>query len=283
MAAAVPKYRMLAMDLDGTLAVGRNQVTPKTRQALVRASEAGIELVIATGRRYGSARGVAEALASPLPILCLCGTLLKERNGETLFAETLAAQTVVNVASVFAEHGLASVAYRDAHALGGAEILFEQRVEWNAVTRRYYERTSSQVEACPSLADEPRDDLLLLSSFAPREPLEAAQAALHERHPGELDIHVMPTPGMRDFYMEVVRSDQSKWAGLLRLAAQRGIAPDEICAVGDELNDLPMVRGAGLGVAMGNATPALKTAADWICGPNDQDGIADVVERLLRD
>lgn len=283
MAAAVPEYRMLAMDLDGTLAVGRNQVTPKTREALVRASEAGIELVIATGRRYGSARGVADVLASPLPILCLSGTLLKERDGETLFAETLAAQTVANVAAVFAEHGLASVAYRDAHARGGAEILFEQRVAWNAVTRRYYERTSSEVEACPSLSDVPRDDLLLMSSFAEREPLEAARAALHERHPGELSIKVMPTPGMRDFYVEVVRSDQSKWSGLQRLAAERGIAPAEICAVGDELNDLPMVRGAGLGVAMGNATPELKAAADWVCGRHDEDGIADVVERLLQD
>ena len=64
-------------------------------------------------------------------------------------------------------------------------------------------------------------------------------------------------------------------------AAQWGIAHEQICAVGDDVNDIPMIRGAGLGVAMGNALAVVKAAADRIAPSHDEDGLAQVVEWLL--
>jgi hydroxymethylpyrimidine pyrophosphatase-like HAD family hydrolase len=74
----------------------------------------------------------------------------------------------------------------------------------------------------------------------------------------------------------------TKWSGVLALAREWGIAPAEICAVGDDVNDLPMIRGAGLGIAMGNAQPEVLAAADRIVGRHDEDGLVDVAELLLR-
>ena len=83
------------------------------------------------------------------------------------------------------------------------------------------------------------------------------------------------------YYCEVVPSRVSKWTGLRRLAELLGISPAEICAVGDERNDVSMISGAGVGVAMGNACEELKQAADWVTGRHDEDGLVGVVGRIL--
>ena len=80
---------------------------------------------------------------------------------------------------------------------------------------------------------------------------------------------------------EVLRHDASKWAAILHLADLWGVAPDEICAVGDDMNDIPMIEGAGLGVAMGHAPAAVRDAADHVTGDHDNDGVAMLVDRVL--
>jgi hydroxymethylpyrimidine pyrophosphatase-like HAD family hydrolase len=73
----------------------------------------------------------------------------------------------------------------------------------------------------------------------------------------------------------------TKWSGVSAVAAQWGIAATEVCAVGDDVNDLPMIRGAGLGIAMGNARPEVKAVADAIVGTHDASGLVDVADLLL--
>jgi hydroxymethylpyrimidine pyrophosphatase-like HAD family hydrolase len=80
---------------------------------------------------------------------------------------------------------------------------------------------------------------------------------------------------------EVLRRDASKWSGILHLAELWGIEPAEICAVGDDMNDVPMLRGAGLGVAMGHAPAIVRAAADHVTADHDNDGVAVLVDQIL--
>ena len=82
---------------------------------------------------------------------------------------------------------------------------------------------------------------------------------------------------------EVLRRDASKWTAVLHLAELWGVEPSAICAVGDDVNDLPMIQGAGLGIAMGNAAPEVKAVADRIAPSNNDDGIVEVVRWLLEE
>jgi hydroxymethylpyrimidine pyrophosphatase-like HAD family hydrolase len=79
----------------------------------------------------------------------------------------------------------------------------------------------------------------------------------------------------------VIRHDASKWAAILHLAELWGLDPSEICAVGDDMNDLPMIVGAGLGVAMGHAPESVLAAADHVTGDHDQDGVSMLVHDVL--
>ncbi len=75
----------------------------------------------------------------------------------------------------------------------------------------------------------------------------------------------------------------TKWSAVRRLAHGWGVSDAEICAVGDDVNDVPLIQGAGLGVAMGNALPEVKEAADLVAPSHDADGLVHVVEWLLQD
>jgi hydroxymethylpyrimidine pyrophosphatase-like HAD family hydrolase len=109
--------------------------------------------------------------------------------------------------------------------------------------------------------------------------------ALHERFthelPGELYTHVLRSPRYLGYLCEIAPRGNTKWTGVQRLAEAWDISPEAICAVGDDVNDLPMIEGAGLGVAMGNALPEVRAAADRIAPTHDEDGLAQVVDWIL--
>jgi 5-amino-6-(5-phospho-D-ribitylamino)uracil phosphatase len=80
---------------------------------------------------------------------------------------------------------------------------------------------------------------------------------------------------------EILRHDAGKWAAILHLSRLWRIDRSAICAVGDDMNDIPMIRNAGLGVAMGQARPEVLAAADLVTGGHDEDGVAMLVENVL--
>jgi hydroxymethylpyrimidine pyrophosphatase-like HAD family hydrolase len=121
----------------------------------------------------------------------------------------------------------------------------------------------------------------VIGTFGEREELFALAQEIETALPDRLFVNVVPAFEEGGWYCEIVPARISKWTGLTQLAHKLGIPPDAICAVGDQRNDLPMIREAALGVAMGNATPEVKEAADLVTGRHDEDGIVAVVERLL--
>ncbi len=116
-----------------------------------------------------------------------------------------------------------------------------------------------------------------------RGQMDKLHAALDDELPGQLYTHVLRSPRYRGYMCEIAPHGVTKWAGICRLAGEWGIRAEEICAVGDDVNDLPMIVGAGLGIAMGNAVDELKAVADHIAPSHDEEGLARVVEWMLEE
>jgi Cof subfamily protein (haloacid dehalogenase superfamily) len=275
------RIQLLAVDVDGTLVTTEGGISAPTRAALHRLRSAGVEVAIATGRRYRNAQGAIGALGLPVPTVCLGGALVKGADGRTLHAEAFEASEFRAVASLFRSLGHAVVAQRDSGRDGGADFLLDESVPWNFPTRDYHERNVEFAEPAECLPDQARDDVLVVGTFGELAELQEVERELHRLHPGAFGSHVMPGFQFQGHYCEVVPSRVSKWTGLRRLADLLGIPGEKVCAVGDERNDLSMISGAGMGVAMGNACEELKRAADWVTGHNDEDGLVGVVERIL--
>ena len=272
---------LIAIDIDGTLVTPDDDVTPATRTALRRALAAGLCLVLATGRRYRTTRRVLDMVELTLPAVCLGGALTKNAAGETIHRTALPHAHVRALLALARRRRLALALQRDAHALGGPDFLIDASQRWNGPTRQYAQAAADicRPEAAPEHVAG--DDVLVAGCFGDRAPLALLQRDLRAELAGATTsvlVRSQKTPG---WYLEITAHRVNKWRALCRFAADVGVRQEAICAVGDAGNDLPMIRGAGFGVAMGNADPAVKAAADWVTGANHEDGVALLVESVL--
>lgn len=275
-------YRLLAFDVDGTLLDPDGTLRPRTARAIARAAEAGIRPVLCTGRRYRRALPVAEQLGLAAPLVCNSGSLVKDASGHrTLWRADLDPALLARILTLFDEHRWPVVSFtdRDTHELdfivaqeGTGRPLFDEFVSVN--------RSYADVDPAwrNRLAAAPHFHLCTLGTRL--EMLDFERSVLAAL-PGEIRTFVQKSPRYEGTMCEVLRQDASKWSAVLHLADLWGIAPEEICAVGDDMNDIPMIQGAGLGVAMGHAPAIVREAADRITSDHDHDGLAAVIDEVL--
>ena len=273
--------RLLAVDIDGTLVTDGDAVSPATRAALHLAAER-FALVLATGRRYRTTRQVMSVLDLALPAVCLGGALTKSASGRTLHASQFAAEDIGGLLELAHRRGLALVLQRDAHALGGADFIVDASLAWNPATQHYVNAGLAAGRPDADIGGSCFEDILVVGCFAERKPLAALEDDIAGL-PKAYETVLVPSQKTPGWYLEVIPGGVSKWAALQRYARAIDIPEDAVCAVGDALNDLPMIRGAGFGVAMGNAHPTVKAAAAWTTGRNDEDGLVTLIDRLMAD
>ena len=271
---------LLAIDLDGTLLGDDDQVSAANREALRRAGEHGLHVVLATGRRYRTTRFVMDRMAMPLPAICLGGALVKDAAGGVLQREPFVPALVAALLALARSHRLALLLHRDSHEQGGADFVIDASVPWNRETRRYMDvnGATGQPDAEPEQAG--CGNVLMVGCFAERKRLAQLQRGIDRMGTfSTVLVESKKTPG---WYLETTLGHVNKWWALERYAAALGIESEAgIAAVGDALNDLPMIRGAGLGVAVGNAESALRNAANWMTRSNNDNGVAVLIDHLI--
>jgi len=262
--------RLVALDLDGTLTGDGMRISPRVRGALRKALDAGVHVTLASGRPFHQTRLFAEDLGIHEPLICYQGAVVQDPGSEEVYfrrgVPLHLAQEFIDVAR---EHGWDLCAYVD-------DRLYVERV--TPLVRFYAEYGPIKEELNP-VGD--------WKAFLSREPIklivvaEAEQAAkandlLHERFAGRLRI-------VRSFdcFVEGTNLAASKGQALSFLAQKLGVTQAETMAIGDNDNDADMVAWAGLGVAMGNASPAVKAGADYIAPPIEEDGAAEAIERFI--
>jgi len=274
-------YHLLAIDIDGTLVNSRNELTAATREALVRADAAGVHIVLATGRRYSQAIPLVEPLGLDLPLITASGALVKDPiDHRTLYQAQFRPQVLCDVLASIDRHGYDPILCADTFAEGFDYYHARAKIESRELTE-YFEANPDRGRLWPELVTHPPLDAFAGFVMGSHEEMLALEAGLHEAMPGMLQTNVLRSPRYRGFFMEFAEAGVTKWSAIQRLASLWKIDDSAICAVGDDVNDIPIIRAAGLGVAMGNAIPEVKAAADRIAPGHDEDGLVRVVEWLL--
>jgi len=277
----MPDYRLLAIDIDGTLVNSRHELTEATRVAVLRARQAGIEIVLATGRRYSRTLPLVEPLELNVPLVTASGALVKRaEDHQTLFRAEFAAGTLASCLRVIAQTGFEAVLYADTFDQG-FDFYCATTTTQHGELAEFFRKNAGFERHWPSLLDEPPGEIFAGFAMGSRTEMVALQTELLRQLPGQLYVHVLRSPRYEGYMCEIAPHGVSKWAAVQRLAEERGIGPEQVCAVGDDVNDIPMIRAAGLGVAMGNALPEVKAAADRIALTHDEDGLVQVVDWLL--
>lgn len=277
----MPRYDLLAIDIDGTLVNVRDEITDHTRAALARAGEAGVRVVLATGRRYSRALPIVESLGLDVPLISGSGALIKHpADHATLYCADLPREVLLRVLEILDASGYAAVLYADTFH-EGFDYYCESVQVASPELGQFFELNAGAEKLWPGLVADPPHGVIGGFAMGTREAMLALEEQLQAELPGELYTHVLRSPKYTGFMCEIAPSGVTKWTSILRLAAEWNIPAERICAVGDDVNDIPMIEGAGLGVAMGNAVDEAKRVADRIAPRHDEDGLVQVVRWVL--
>lgn len=263
-----PEVKLVVLDLDGTLLNSQHVVTPRTEAAIKAAIAQGVQVIIATGKTYQSARHLIEQLGLTLPGVFIQGLVLQNADGSVRSSITIDTDTLLKAIEYTEGAGIPGAAY------GGTRVLCREPHPMLDILQSHHEPHAEFVgPLVDAVRDVPIHKLFLVGT---PESLSEARRELAARL-GDSATLVTPMPTM----LEVLPPGASKGAGLKRLIDDLGIEPQNVMAIGDGENDIEMLRLAGIGVAMGNAMPAVFEAADVVVANHDEDGIAEAIERFV--
>lgn len=258
--------RLLALDLDGTLFDFSFQFSPRVRWTIAQAQRRGLAVTLATGRSITSTRPFAKELDIREPLICYQGGWIAEYNGRVLHRVALDRNLAAQIIDFAQAHDWHVNLYRD-----GQLYLTELRHPIS-----FYEGllnpAAQHVPDLHALLDRDPDKILIVAEGNGDEIL----AGLRERFDGQVEI-----VRSHDLFIEANPLNVDKGTGLAWLAGRLGVPQSQVMAVGDQDNDAPMVAWAGVGVAMGNGSPACKAVADWIAPTLTEDGAAVAIERFI--
>ena len=263
---------LVACDVDGTLFDETENITQRTRDAVRAAVAAGAYFLVATGRPPRWIRPVVEALGFAPMAVCANGAVIYDPESDrVLSTRTLAVDTLAELAElatrVIPGAGLAVERIGErAHDTATPQFISSPGYE-----HAWLNPDNTEV-SIDDLLSAPAIKLLIRKSGARSEDM-AAELAKHVGIEG--DITFSTNNGL----VEIVPLGISKASGVEEIARPLGITSDEVVAFGDMPNDIPMLLWAGHGVAMGNAHPDVRAAADEVAAPNTEDGVARVLER----
>lgn len=332
------RYDLLALDLDGTLYGPDGRVSPANAAAVRAAREAGIEVVICTGRGIAESKTAIAATDSHIPargrqiapIVVAGGAMVADAaSGRTLHRWPMNAGLVRRLCDHFARRGRAPLILKDRDAAGfdylvvnsgpleppiqwwfsvmNVEVKFVDHVDQDqhpehTVRVAFAAVTPVMLELAASVSAEFGHETMLQHFAAVtgvKQRAEERAARKRAVHAGvtmprdakleaDLSSDDSGPHGVKDEnvqLLEVFDRQVSKWSAIRRLAAEQGIAPERIAAVGDEVNDVALIEGVsmggGLGIAMGNAVPAVKKAAKRETKSYAEDGVAHAIDRIL--
>lgn len=264
--------KILFLDLDGTLTNDEKKVTPKTREALMRIQEQGHIVALASGRPTPGIVPVAEAIElekyGGYVMSFNGGKIIDWKTKKTIFENVMDRKYIPDLLRYARQNNLGMVTYDAKHALVATRM------------DKYIAMEAMFINKIPAYMT----DVVKYVDYNPNKCLFTAEPSLLEYHEkmvkkrfgSELEIY-----RSSDCFIEVMPKGIDKAAAIKVLIEKLGISREDTIACGDGFNDLEMIRYAGVGVAMENAVDELKAEADDITASNNQDGIAQVIDKYF--
>ncbi len=291
-----PRYSMLALDLDGTLLNTSGVVSQENADAVRRAREAGLTVTICTGRGLIECRPALDAIEQASPVVVAGGSIVAcPRTSRTLHRFAISLELVERTVGTLLVHGHPALILKDPIEAGYDYLVVtgDEPRPLDPVTRWWFETMDVKVRYAKRLEeDEHPEHTVRVGACGLSGGLGRMKRELLGEFGERVTIHSFPCvvaphmtrvveDGQTLHILEVFDRSATKWSAISYLARQAGIAPERIAAVGDEVNDVPMLEGAGLGVAMGNAVPAVRGVAQRHTLGNDEHGVAHAIDQIL--
>ncbi|WP_337164877.1 sugar-phosphatase [Vibrio fluvialis] len=264
-------YKLIALDIDGTLLNSQKQISPRTKLAIAEAREQGIKVVLASGRPIDGMRSKLEELniqSKDDYVLYYNGSMVANvGTGEIIYQQTLDGRSAKMVARLANEMGVNTHAFSQVHGLITPKTSKYTEVEAQINGLSITEMDFEQLE----------DDHPIIKAMIVAEPelltrtIASLPADLHQQY-----TIVQSAP----FFLEFLNTQSNKGVGVKAIADHLNIPASQVICMGDAENDHHMLQYAGMGIAMANAMEETKRIADYITLSNDEDGVAAAIEKF---
>lgn len=266
------KYKALALDLDGTLTNSDKELSEENKRAIFEAIEQDATVILASGRPLFGITPIADELElqdrGGYILAYNGGNIIDCKTGKSLYSCLLPKKCMSDICRLAHETNTYALTYF------GDQIVAES--DTDEYVLKEAKCNAAQIKKVDSLEEFVDYQVPKFLVVGKHEDLLPVQTQLLELHSDCINAFFS-----EDYFLEVVPKDVAKDVALAELLGQLGIHQKELIACGDGMNDIPMLRYAGLGVAMENAYPEVKKHADWIAPSNDQDGVAYTITKYI--
>ena len=280
------RYRMLGIDLDGTLFDSNARISRHNRDAVTEAQRAGVLCVPCTGRGWIESKAALADLSGLGSGVFVGGAAVVDvGTGQSIDLAAFEPHVALEVVKYLDDLPEAVLVFRDAN-LVGHDYLITGQGELSDNTRWWFQNNNIRVYRQRRVTEDDLHHALRIGCVAGRKRIAEISARVHQRMGDLVFIQNFegvqkPDPDQSIHILEIFATGVDKWRGLDWIAQRQDIDPSQIAVIGDQINDVAMLQAAGCGIAMANATDQVKQAADHITLANDEDGVAHAIERLL--
>ncbi len=276
--------RLLAVDIDGTLLDSRGRLPDAHRDAIVAASERGIEVALVTGRSFHFARPVANLLPISLTLVVNNGAVVKDKAGTTAMRHTLPREIARGILAATRGHEEHVAIVFDRDDVNDDRQIVYERMDWTLPNRRgYFEKNRAFIAAVEGRLEDAlvEDPIQVMFNGGVRPMRELVRLLTGLPIAPQFSVALTEYEA-RDFALvDVNGAACSKGSTLARWTAVRGWSAGEVMAVGDNLNDVEMLDFAGTAFVMGNASDAVKARGYRLTGSNDENGLAEAIRLVI--
>lgn len=287
-------YKLIAIDLDGTLLNSYGIVSEKNKLALTKAKESGAEIVIASGRSTNSVKNIANDLGICNYIICGNGSLIYDlQKEEIIYDKFIEKKKVLQIIDICEQNSIYYNIYTEDMVIAKTlsnNVLFYHKENANKPDNKktkinlvqniyeYVEKLENQNILKITVSDN--DNIIFngiirkLREVKEVDVLDVAHMSRKVIKNGTEEVSI------GYYYTEITNNNVDKWDAIEYLMEKLNIKKEEVMAIGDNVNDKIMIENAGCGVAMGNSAPYIKEIADIVVADNNQDGVAEAVEKM---
>lgn len=271
-------YKLLAINIDGTLLHPSGRIQKATKDAIEYVKNKDVYITLVTSRNFLSAKKVEKALKLESHLVCQHGAFIGKSLDKPIYAKRLSEEKTFNIVQVLENFDCTIRLLHERYSIGN-----KKRIKDNLIAKAVFQSGDPLYYPMQfvdslgdSLRDTPVEPLKIEAYFTNRTERQRVEKTLSEAFP---DVQLL---NHQQGKLEILCHGVSKLAGLTHLGDYLGISLQEMVAIGDSLDDIPMIEGVGLGVSMWNAPIAVKKASDWVTRSNAQQGVAYMIKEHFR-
>ena len=288
-------YKLVAIDLDGTLLNSFGEVSENTKNILKEAKERGIEIVLASGRPISSTKSIAVELGVDNYLISGNGAVVYDiKNDDVIYDKFLTKEQVFQIIDVCEANSIFYNLYTEEEVITKSlnyNVLFyhkenikkieEKRTHINVVedVKRYIEESGKTKFLKVTVCDESKmifnGIIRKLKEIDNLDILNVEHMSRKKFKIGTEDVSI------EYHYTEITNQNVNKWTAIEFLLKRLGINKEDVVAIGDNINDKEMVENSGLGIVMGNSNPLMKDIANIVVSDNNSDGVYEAFSKYI--